>query len=90
MGMTELGPVGFLKTILYIAAFYYVGKFLFKWWIKRKITSHAQKMNSSVNQNEADHMRNAEGHVSIKQEPKSKPSSSTQNSGDYVDFEEVD
>jgi hypothetical protein len=91
--MIELGPAGFLKTILYIVAFYYVGKFLFKWWLKRKITSHAQKMNSSVNQTEADYMRKAEGHVSIKEERKKNPNSGSENSGDsadYVDFEEVD
>jgi len=89
--MTTLGPVGLLKTILYIVAFYYLGKFLFKWWLKRKITSHSQQMNSTVNENEADYMRKAEGHVSIKQEPKAQNSDKKPgDSGDYVDFEEVD
>jgi len=88
--MTTLGPVGLLKTILYIVVFYYLGKFLFKWWLKRKITSHTQQMNSSVNETEADYMRKAEGHVSIKQEPTTKSTKSPTDSGDFVDFEEVE
>lgn len=85
--MTELGPVGFLRTVVYIVVIYYLAKFLFRWWLKRKLNDHQQKMNSSVNEQEANHMRQEEGHVSIKTSSKSKSSSS--DSGEYIDYEEI-
>jgi hypothetical protein len=88
--MTELGPAGFLKTVLYLVAFYYLGKFLFKWWLKRKINSHAQKMNSTVDQDQAERIKKDEGHVSIKRKQDQTNSKGSQSSGDYVDFEEVE
>ncbi|MFT6747950.1 MAG: hypothetical protein ACJAZ2_002308 [Glaciecola sp.] len=88
--MTTLYQGSFLSTVLIIVAIYYVGKFLLKWWIKRKVSSHAQRMKGSVNQTEANYRRKAEGHVSIKQEQPKKSSGGAASSGDYVDFEEVD
>ena len=89
--MTTLGPYSFLNTIFIIVAVYYVGKFLFKRWIKIKIATHGQRMNNSVDPNEAGQRRKAEGHVSIKQEHKVEGGAQgSQKSGDYIDFEEVD
>jgi hypothetical protein len=88
--LTELGLPNFIRTIFWIVAFYYGAKFLFKWWLKRKISSHTQHMNSSVDQTEAEYRKKAEGHVSIKQEPKSSATPGKSSDTDYVDFEEVD
>jgi hypothetical protein len=88
--MQELFLGGFLKTIIVLVICYQVGKIVFKWWLKRKISSHAQKMNGSVDQSEAEHMRKAKGHVSIKKDQQQGSNSGTAGSGDYVDFEEVD
>ena len=88
--ITELGPVGFLRTILWVVAFYYIGKFLFRWWIKKKLNDHARKMNDSVDPNQADNIRKEQGHVRIK--PNKADSNGNKNGGDsgeYVDYEEV-
>jgi len=88
--MQELFLGSFLQTIIVLIICYQVGKFVFKWWLKHKISSHTEKMNSSVDQSEAEHMRKAKGHVSIKKEQQQASNSGAESSGDYVDFEEVD
>lgn len=89
--MQELFLAGFLKTLLIIIVCYQVGKFLFKWWLRQKISSHAQQMNSSVNETEAEFRRHSEGKVSIKKEKsKSSTNAGSQDAGDYIDFEEID
>ena len=84
---TELGLIGLLKTLFYLIVFYQIGKFLFKWWLKRKVESHAEKMQNSMDEQQAAQAKRQEGHVSIKQPQQHKQSSG--NSGEYVDFEEV-
>ena len=88
--IVELGIPNFIRYLFWIAVIYYGSKYLFKWWLKRKINSHAQKMNSTVGQSEADHMRKEAGHVSIKTKQPKKSSGGAASSGDYVDFEEVE
>ena len=85
--MSELYIPAFLNTILWLLAFYYGSKFLFKWWLKRKINQHVKNGNASVNDEQAQNMRQEQGRVSIKKEQK--PSSSSGGKGDYIDYEEV-
>ena len=84
--ITFLGPINFLRTILWLVVFYYAAKFLFKWWLKRKISAHAEALKNSVSEQEANAQREQEGRVSIKKNS-SKDQSSDQ--GEYVDYEEV-
>lgn len=89
METVHLEIVGFLRTVFYIIAFYYLGKFLVRWWLKQKIGEQTRRMNNSVNEQEADFIRKDKGQVTIKKSTKG-PSLNTGNSGDYVDYEEVD
>ena len=83
----HLGPVGFLRTILWIVAIYYISKFLFKWWLKRKIENHSQQMQNSMDEQQAAQAQQEQGKVRIKQAKQNEKSAG--NSGEYVDFEEV-
>ncbi len=85
--MTELYIPAFLNTILWLLAFYYGSKFLFKWWLKRKINQAVKNGNASVNDQQAESMRQEKGRVSIKKEQK--PSANSGSKGDYIDYEEV-
>ena len=86
--MIELGAVNFLRTILTIVLIYYAVKFLFRWWLKRKVASAVKQKENSVTEQEADFQRHDKGKVHINQD---KPSSShTSSGGEYVDYEEVD
>jgi hypothetical protein len=86
--MIELGPVGLFRTIITLVIIYYGGKFLFKWWLKRKVNAAVRRQQNTVSENEVNSQRQGTGRVHIK----SDTSSSTHNSsgGDYVDYEDVD
>ena len=85
----ELGPVGLLRTILWIVAFYYIGKFLFRWWLKKKLNDHTRKMNGSVDSDQADYIRKEQGQVRIKQNKTNSNKRDSVDTGEYVDYEEV-
>ena len=82
-----LGP-GLLRTILVVVLIYYGSKFLFKWWLKRKMDAARREERRTMSEDEANFRRNEKGKVHIKQ---NKSSSSTGSSGgEYIDYEEVD
>ncbi len=83
-----LGP-GLLRTIIVLVLFYYGSKFLFRWWLKRKIDAARREERRTMSEQEASFKRNETGKVHIRQE---RTSSSTHNSsgGEYVEYEEVD
>lgn len=86
--MIELGPFGFLRTLLVIVLFYYGAKFLFRWWVRQKVNSAVKNRENMVSQEEASYSKEEKGKVHIK-----KGSSSNINGGsggEYVDYEEVD
>lgn len=82
-----LGP-GLIRTILVIAVIYYVGKFLFKWWLKRKINAARRDERKTVSEEEARFKKQEKGKVHIKQNKNS--SSNNSSSGEYIDYEDVD
>lgn len=86
--MIELGPVGFIRTIVMIALIYYGVKFLFRWWLKRKVANAVKQQQNSVTEEEASFQRHDKGKVHIKQDRSS--SSHNSSGGEYVDYEEVD
>lgn len=84
--ITILGPINFLKTIFWLLVFYYGAKYVFKWWLNRKIAEHAETLKNSVTEQEAIAQRQKEGRVSIK---KSTGTDRSTDQGEYVDYEEV-
>lgn len=86
--MVELGLPNLLRTIITIALIYYGVKFLFRWWLKRKVSAAVKQQQNTMSEHEASYKRQEKGRVNVKQE---KSSDSTQSSGgEYVDFEEVE
>lgn len=86
--MYELGPGGFLRTILILVIIWYGSKFLLKWWLKNKVASAMKERERSVSQEEAAFQQKETGKVHIKSEKTS--SSHSSSGGEYVDYEEVD
>ena len=86
--MIELGPGNLLRTILTLALIYYGGKFLFRWWLKRKVESAVKQQKQTVSENEAQSSRTHEGEVHIKNQ--NSASSTSSSGGEYVDYEEID
>lgn len=89
--VTELYAVGFLRTILTLVIIYYVGKFLFRWWLKRKVENAVKQREKTISEFEADQKRHAEGSVHVKSKENTRSNTRAGSSaGDYVDYEEVD
>lgn len=85
--MYELGPGGFLRTILVLALIWYGSKFLLRWWLKNKVASAMKERERSVSEEEAAFKSKDTGKVHIKSE---KTSSTSSSGGEYVDYEEVE
>lgn len=73
--------IGLLRTIFIIIAVYYVVKFFF--WLFRNPVQKRQNPNASQ-----DYQRKKEGEVTIEYTPENKKRIRN-DSGDYVDYEEV-
>ena len=86
--VTELYAYGFLRTIIGIAVIYYLGKFLFKWWLKRKINAAVRQQQNTVSENDIPFQKKEKVRVHIKNE-KSETSHNS-SGGDYIDYEDVD
>lgn len=86
--MVELGPMNLLRTIITIALIYYGVKFLFRLWLKRKVSSAVKQQQSTMSEQGASYKRNETGQVHIKQAKANQNQSSS--GGEYVDFEEVE
>ena len=86
--MMELGYVNLLRTILIIVLVYYVGRFLLRWWVKRKVADMHRRQQNSVSEEEANFKRTEKGKIHIKQNKSSSRHESS--GGEYIDYEEVD
>lgn len=87
--MIELGPMNLLRTIVTIALIYYGIKFLFRWWLKRKVSAAVKQQQNMMSEQEANYQRQETGKVHIKQE-RSSTTSHSSSGGEYVDYEEVE
>jgi hypothetical protein len=86
--------VGFLRTVLFIFAFYYlfkfVGRYLLPFLLKKGVENMQKKQQEQFNRYNEE-QRKREGEVTFKTNKRHK--SSTEESGsesEYVDFEEID
>ena len=88
--------MGLIRTLLIIAVFYYGFKFLgklFAPYLQRYAANKMQeKFNQQFNANKSKQevKREPEGKTSIYTKPKEKNKINTDNTGDYIDYEEVD
>lgn len=87
--------VGFVRTLFYIMAFYYVLKFLariFMPLIMRKVVEKAsQNFNNQQQYTQDDSWNKAQSQDEILYKtPKSDRPKETKKVGDYVDYEEID
>ncbi|MCW3807779.1 DUF4834 family protein [Plebeiibacterium marinum] len=82
--------IGFLRTVLLIAIFYYLVKFIGRILLPMFIANRVNKMNNPhVKQKQyAEKMKQQEGKVTI-QNGKSNKKMTTDDMGEYVDYEEV-
>lgn len=81
-----LGP-GLLRTIVVLVAIYYGSKFLFRWWLKRKVENAVKQREQTMSEQEASQKKQTEGSVHIKSNQSAAKSSA---GGEYVDYEEVE
>ena len=88
--MIELGAVNFLRTIITIVLIYYGIKFLFKWWLRRKVANAVRQQQNSMSEHEAAFKRQETGKVHIRQERNTSSSNHNSSGGEYVDYEEVE
>ena len=83
--------VGFARTILIIAVIYYgirlFSKYVLLLFVDKGLKNMQQKMQNQQRQNQR--TSRPDGEVTIENNKRDNKSS-TQNQGDYVDFEEVD
>jgi hypothetical protein len=87
--------MGLIRTLLIIALVYYGLKFLAKLFAPQIQKYAAKKMQEKFNQQYQGGMsqeqeREPEGKITVVAKPKSDKGMNTENTGEYVDFEEVD
>jgi len=82
--------VGFVRTLLIIAIIYFgirvITRYIMPMLVDKGLKNMQQKMQNQQRQQQP---KRPEGEVTIEKK-KAKNATSTQNNGDYVDFEEVD
>ncbi|OCB78496.1 DUF4834 family protein [Flavobacterium crassostreae] len=87
--------VGFIRTLFYILAFYYIFKFLAKLFLPFLLKKVVQKAETKFQQQQQYRPDNSWNKTTTEQEvfykpPTSQNRSSTKKVGDYVDYEEID
>ncbi|WP_066632096.1 DUF4834 family protein [Labilibacter marinus] len=89
-----MGLVGFVRTLLFIIAFYYIFKFIGRYVMPYLVAKGLNKMTSRMadqqrkQQNFAEQKKREEGKVTIQATSK-KGKKTDADLGDYVDYEEV-
>ena len=82
--------VNFVRTLLIIAAIYYGMKLFSKYVLPLLVDKGVKKMQQKMQEQQRQQQPSRpDGEVTIESE-KNKKNDSTQNKGDYVDFEEVE
>lgn len=86
---------GFVRTLFYIIAFYYVFKFLAKLFLPLVLKKVVQKAETNFQQQQQQAQDNSWNKTQAEQEvyykpPTSKTFQDTKKVGDYVDYEEID
>lgn len=86
---------GFLKTILYLVAFYYIFKFLARIFFPILVKKAVEKAGENFQQQQRQYQSNQNYQTSSKDEiiyntPKSDKPRETKKVGEYVDYEEID
>jgi len=81
----------FIKTLLIIAAFYFIGKLVFRWLVPALLQHTVKNMQQKMEQKMKDQQRSyrREGDVTIENN-RHKKSHGSRDDGEYVDFEEVE
>lgn len=79
--------VGLLKTIIFLLAIYYIGKFLLRIWLKSKVNEHIKRQKNSVQEDEAAYKKQEKGKVTVHKTDHD--SGSKDSAGEYVDYEEI-
>ncbi len=85
--MQEASFNGFLKTVLYMIAFYYIFKFLFRLFfpiVIKKVVKKAEEQFKQQYQNQTDDFN------TTTQKPNSDKPKETKKVGDYIDYEEIE
>ena len=86
--------MGLIRTLLIIAVVYYGIKFLAKLFApylqKYAVNKMQEKFNQQYQGQNPEDQREPEGKTSVVAKPKSEKGINTDDSGEYVDFEEVD
>ena len=87
--------MGLIRTLLILALVYYVFKFLARLFAPFIQKYAVNKMQEKFNQQyqggtHAEEQREPEGKTTVVAKPKSDKGINTDNTGEYVDFEEVD
>lgn len=92
--MQEASFTGFIKTLFYIVAFYYIFRFLAKLFlpllIKKVVEKAGENMQQQQRQYQDFQQNTREGETSIYTTQNVKQSRETKKVGDYVDYEEID
>ena len=86
---------GFLKTILYLVAFYYIFKFLARIFFPILVKKAVEKAGENFQQQQRQYQSNQSYQTSSKDEiiyntSKSDKPRETKKVGEYVDYEEID
>ncbi|MFA9194618.1 DUF4834 family protein [Flavobacterium sp. FBOR7N2.3] len=86
---------GFIKTLFYIIAFYYIFRFLAKLFLPLLIKKVVEKAGQNMHQQQQRHYQdswqnNQKDETIIFNTPKDKKPRETKKVGDYVDYEEID
>ncbi|WP_418263213.1 DUF4834 family protein [Flavobacterium faecale] len=87
--------IGFLRTVLYIMAFYYIFKFLAKLFLPLLLKKAVEKAGTNFQQQQQQAQDNSWNKTSSAGDIYYKPPTSgnpksTKKVGDYVDYEEID
>nr|WP_288837657.1 DUF4834 family protein [uncultured Flavobacterium sp.] len=92
--MQEASFTGFIKTLFYIIAFYYIFRFLAKLFlpllIKKVVEKAGENMQQQQRQYQDFQQNTKEGETSIYNTQNVKQHRETKKVGDYVDYEEID
>ncbi|APA00844.1 MULTISPECIES: DUF4834 family protein [Flavobacterium] len=92
--MQEASFTGFIKTLFYIIAFYYIFRFLAKLFlpllIKKVVEKAGENMQQQQRQYQDFQQNTKEGETSIYNTQNVKQPRETKKVGDYVDYEEID
>ncbi|MGB2129126.1 MAG: DUF4834 family protein [Flavicella sp.] len=93
--MEEAGIIGFMRTLIIMLLVLYGLRFLsrtlFPWLLKNAVKKAQERAQQQFQNSHSNYEKSGKvGETTIDKKPQKKSQSSSNNVGDYVDFEEID